>query len=348
MLREYEIAGRGKVERRGGRPDQGPRQGGRSQPDLRHPADPLPDRRAATKHRSSTATSTCWCATATRTPCSSFRDLIEVKQRRDGQLDVRFRNLEYDLTRAIKKVVYGFQSIDNVLASLSEPVKLMLVVTPDTLPAELKDAPEHRAKGGAGVAGQVGRQVQLRAGQPGRARRGRSPARSCWTPTSCGRSPPRSSRADLLPGHAACRWDSARASKTQVLAPAGELSEASVRTAIESALKRSTSGFLKVVGCGPRRSRSRPRTSSARRSSRHRDLAARPAAVAQDYTVRSVDLASGQVPADVDVLVLIAPAGAGRPGALRGGSIPDARRLGDRRGGQLRPDARSVRPATWR
>ncbi|MBC7256222.1 MAG: Gldg family protein, partial [Chloroflexi bacterium] len=41
-----------------------------------------------------------------------FRDLIEVKERPDGTVDVGLRNLEYDLTSAIKKTVYGFQSVD--------------------------------------------------------------------------------------------------------------------------------------------------------------------------------------------------------------------------------------------
>ena len=48
----------------------------------------------------------------------NFRDLIEVQANRDGTPDVRFRNLEYDLTRAIKRATSGFQSVDNLLASL--------------------------------------------------------------------------------------------------------------------------------------------------------------------------------------------------------------------------------------
>ncbi len=40
-----------------------------------------------------------------------FNDLIDVEQGKDGQLEVRLRNLEYDLTKSIKKVVYGFQSV---------------------------------------------------------------------------------------------------------------------------------------------------------------------------------------------------------------------------------------------
>ena len=70
-----------------------------------------------------------------------FQDLIEVESQRDGTLDVSLKNLEYDLTSAIKKVVYGFQSVDAVLAALDQPARLTLLVTPETLPSSLADAP---------------------------------------------------------------------------------------------------------------------------------------------------------------------------------------------------------------
>jgi ABC-2 type transport system permease protein len=71
----------------------------------------------------------------------NFRDLIEVEPNRDGTIDVRLRNLEYDLTSAIKKVVYGFQSVESVLAAINEPVEFTLYVTSDLLPPELQEAP---------------------------------------------------------------------------------------------------------------------------------------------------------------------------------------------------------------
>ncbi|HET7375490.1 MAG TPA: Gldg family protein, partial [Anaerolineae bacterium] len=71
----------------------------------------------------------------------NFRDLIEVVQSSSGTPDVHLRNLEYDLTRTIQKVIYGFQSVDSVLAAMKNPVKLQVVVTPDSLPDALKTAP---------------------------------------------------------------------------------------------------------------------------------------------------------------------------------------------------------------
>ena len=52
----------------------------------------------------------------------SFRDLIEVKAIGESDLDVQLRNPEFDLTRSIKKVLYGFQGGDSLFASINEPV----------------------------------------------------------------------------------------------------------------------------------------------------------------------------------------------------------------------------------
>jgi ABC-2 type transport system permease protein len=70
----------------------------------------------------------------------NYGDLIEVETLPDNTLDVHLRNLEYDLTRSIKKVVYGFQSVDAVLAAMSEPATLTLYVTPSTVPEDLRDS----------------------------------------------------------------------------------------------------------------------------------------------------------------------------------------------------------------
>jgi ABC-2 type transport system permease protein len=67
-----------------------------------------------------------------------FQDLIEVKVRGETELDVRLRNPEYDLTRAIKKVLYGYQGGGDLFAGLKAPVKLRAFVSaPAQLPAPL-------------------------------------------------------------------------------------------------------------------------------------------------------------------------------------------------------------------
>ncbi|WP_020506230.1 Gldg family protein [Lamprocystis purpurea] len=69
-----------------------------------------------------------------------FQDLIEVKVRGENDLDVRLRNPEYDITRAIKKVLYGYQGGGDLFTGLGQPIKLRAFVSapgqlPEPLPA---------------------------------------------------------------------------------------------------------------------------------------------------------------------------------------------------------------------
>ena len=49
-------------------------------------------------------------------------------------LAVRLRNLEYDLTLSIQKVVYGFQSLESVLARLPQDAHFTAFITRESLP----------------------------------------------------------------------------------------------------------------------------------------------------------------------------------------------------------------------
>lgn len=51
-----------------------------------------------------------------------FRELIEVKDPGEGDLDVRLRNPEYDVTRTIKKLLFGYQGGGNIFQGLTKPV----------------------------------------------------------------------------------------------------------------------------------------------------------------------------------------------------------------------------------
>lgn len=233
----------------------------------------------------------------------SWSDLIEVEQSGD-QVQVRLRNLEYDLTRSIKKVVYGFQSLDAVFASIQEPIKLTAFITPNTLPAGLQEVPQRVEK--------VARALQEESGgaftfeiidpdAPG------SPVTRQTLLNSYNLRPilvsPFSEESyylDLI---------LQIGKKGQLLYPSGDMTEADIRTEIESALKRATPGFLKTVGLwlpklGPVQD---PFTGSINQPLSSWDLLQEQ--LSQNYTVKQVDLSSGRVPGDVDVLVVAAPQG---------------------------------------
>ena len=71
-----------------------------------------------------------------------FQDLIEVGMLPDGDIDVQLRNLEYDLTRAIKKTVFGFRSASELFGRVEGEVRLTGVVSPGTLPEMFAEVPE--------------------------------------------------------------------------------------------------------------------------------------------------------------------------------------------------------------
>ena len=93
-----------------------------------------------------------------------------------------------------------------------------------------------------------------------------------------------------------------------MLYPPQDASEANVRTAIESALKRASPGFLKVVGLW---------TPTLQPTQDVFGQYQEPLSsweqlqgyLAQEYQVQQVTLSTGSVPADVDVLVVVAPQG---------------------------------------
>ena len=68
-----------------------------------------------------------------QTATLNFSDLIEILDSPFG-VNVRLRNLEYDLTSNIQRVVYGFQSLEAVLSSLDHPADLTLYLRSSTLP----------------------------------------------------------------------------------------------------------------------------------------------------------------------------------------------------------------------
>jgi ABC-2 type transport system permease protein len=231
----------------------------------------------------------------------SFRDLIEIEPRRDGTIDVRLRNLEYDLTSAIKKTVYGFQSVESVLAAINEPVQFTLFVTPDLLPAALQEAPATIEKVGQEIADKSNGKFQFKVVNPDDPDSGVT-------------------RQQLLEQYGLQPFSVSLFStdtyflhmllvngdNVQVLYPSSDLSEGAMRSAIENGLKRTTSGFLKTVGLW---------TPPATPTQDMFGQMQQPLAswenlqqhLSQEYTVQPVDLSTGQPPTNLDTLFVVMP-----------------------------------------
>ncbi len=230
-------------------------------------------------------------------------DLIEIQPAGGGGWDVGLRNLEYDLTRSIKKVVYGFQSLDAVFASMEKPIRLTAFVTPQTLPEPLKEVPQRIETVAQEIQKESGGRFTFEMIDPDEPN---SPVGRQTLFDSYGLRPIAVSL--FSPDSYYLHLLLQIGDEGQLLYPSGEMSEANLRTEIESALKRAAPGFLRTVGLwhpsedpvpDPYGGTTQPISSWQLVRQQ----------LEENYTLKSVDLSSGRVPGDVDVLVVIAPQG---------------------------------------
>lgn len=238
----------------------------------------------------------------------NFRDLIEVQSNRDGSPDVRFRNLEYDLTRSVKRATSGFQSVDNLLASLPAATTLTLYATPGSLPDQLKDAPATFQKVGQELAAKSNGKLTFQTVDPdaqgAKVTRSQLLEQYKLRPIAASLFSDQTYYLDLILEST----DAQGQPSAQLVTPSGDLSEAAIRTAVEAVLKRSSSGFLKVVGLWT------PPETPTQNAFGQQQPALRTwqqlrQQISRDYTVRDVDLSGGQVPAEIDTLVVVSPQG---------------------------------------
>ena len=236
-----------------------------------------------------------------------FDDLIEVEAMPDGDVDVRLRNLEYDLTRAIKKVVYGFHSTAELFERVETPLEFTVVWSPESLPEVFKEIPEAVRKAAEQLSEKGGDRFVFEEIDPSgdddlqRDVMARFGAR----PMSLGLF---SDTQFYLYGFLESDG------RVEQLMLAGEgVSAAAIREAIEDVLRRQTPGFLKTVGIVSPRPAIPPELAQQLRMQGQQIPPQPPPEFQQikrrlgrDYQVKDVDLGSS-VPTDVDVLLVLKP-----------------------------------------
>lgn len=234
-----------------------------------------------------------------------FQDLIRIDRGRGGAIEVRLRNFEYDLTRAIKKASSGFRSIDSLFAALrgaagSGPAELALYVTPATLPADLNEPRATVVEAARALAERSGGALAFREVDPGpggAAGRQELADRYGLQPISASLFSTETYYFDLI---------LTSGDQAFIVRPKDEYSAASVTAAVEAALKRIAPGFLRTVGVSlppavPTQDPfGRPQQPFASWELLQQQLAG-------DYAVQDVDLNDGEVPPQVDALVVVAP-----------------------------------------
>ncbi len=231
-----------------------------------------------------------------------FNDLIEVTPSGSGDYDVSLRNPEYDLTRSVKKVVSGFQSLDAVFAGMAKPVKLTAYITPKTLPADFEGMP--------GLIEQVARDIEKQSGgkftyqqvDPTASNAPMSPQKLY---EAYGLQPFTASLLSQDTFYMHLLLDNGQ-DKPAALYPTPGLTEGQIRSELESALRRAAPGFLKTVGVwNP--SEEAMLNMYGQQSQPVSTWTMMRQQLGQNYTVTQVDLNTGRVPGDVDVLLIVAP-----------------------------------------
>ncbi|MBU0484574.1 MAG: Gldg family protein [Proteobacteria bacterium] len=230
-----------------------------------------------------------------------FNDLIEVQPRPGNQLDVGLRNLEYDLTKSIKKVVYGFQSLSGVLANLPQEVKLTAIISATNLPDYLQEMATNLRQAATELSQESNHKIIFEEISPD---------------PGAGLGPQKIKELyDIDPLPVSIFSDQTfylhllmtTGEKSEPIYLDGEMGKAEIRREVEAALKRHSSGFMKTVGlwlpktAGPQMSMYQPQAPQGNSYRIFQQI------IRENYNLQEVDLADGRVPGEIDVLLLVAP-----------------------------------------
>lgn len=223
-----------------------------------------------------------------------FRDLIEIKQRSESNLDVQLRNPEHDITRAIKKVMQSYQSGGNLFDTVSGDVTFKAYISKDSkLPKTLfvfrgavekiVDQLKKQAHGRLQVqfidpdadGGKVGKQIEEDYG---------------FQPMTT----------SLFSDKRFYFYLTLNQGDQVVQIPLGDFTETSFKRNLEAGVKRFAGGFTKTVALvtpstPPAMGMSGPRFDKLE------------SFLSEDLNVRKEDLSDGSVSGDADILLLVAP-----------------------------------------
>ncbi|MBI2373234.1 MAG: Gldg family protein [Deltaproteobacteria bacterium] len=230
----------------------------------------------------------------------NFTDLIELKPG-NQDVEVRLRNLEYDLTRSIKKVAFGFQTLEAVFADMKDDVRFWAYITPGTLPENLKSAPEAVKKALDEVASKSSGKFKFEIVDPVEQKLEKELLEKYGF---------RPMAASLLSQeifyfHLLLKVGD----QYERIMPSASMSEADIKKEIVASVKRGTPGFLKTIGVV------KPKIEPPMQDPRMPHQPPPPEDTTQlvteklgeNYTVRTLTLEEGRVPGDIDALLLLGP-----------------------------------------
>lgn len=235
-----------------------------------------------------------------------FDDLIEFSASSTGA-EVRLKNLEYDLTRTIKRVSQDFTTVQGVMADLPEKATLTAYVTRGTLPEEFKEVPDLIKKIGEELAGQSAGKLAFAESDPGNdeAKKEELFKKYGIRPLAVDLFATQTFYLDIL---------LTMGDQMERLSPRGEVKDADLRKGIEAALKRLAPGQLTTIGLLteiPEAPPPNPQIPPQFQPPPPRpDYQVLGQVLGDNYQVEQVDASTGQISDTIDVLVV------GKPGAM--------------------------------
>lgn len=230
-----------------------------------------------------------------------FRDLIEVKSQGETDLSVDLRNPEYDITRAIKKVLYAYQSAGNLFDNIASPVTFKGYISVDRqLPKQLLEIKHHLNDLLEELVQKSGSKFSFDIKDPDAD--GGLVAKKIESEYGF-----RPMTVNLLAEDTFWFYMVLEGSGRIVQVPLPEdLGKESLERSIQASLKRFSKGFLKTVTMHTPTSAVYGRQVDGNRFFWLRE------ALSDEYTVISSDLKNGIVPEQTDLLLLAAPKGLDR------------------------------------
>lgn len=138
LMREYEVAGKGKVRVEFVDPAEHPEMEEEANARYGIAATPF---QIADRHQSSLVNAyfNVLVSYGSEYKTLGFADLIEVRTSPNAAAEVKLRNPEYDITHAIKKVLFDYRSGGNLFDGINEPVEMIgYVSAEELLPPQLQ------------------------------------------------------------------------------------------------------------------------------------------------------------------------------------------------------------------
>ena len=298
LLREYAVAGGNRVHVEFVDPHDDPRL--ESEANSRYNIRPVPFQ-VSGKYQASVVNSyfDILIAYGDQYQVLNFRDLIDVKERSETDINVELKNPEYATTSAIRKVLLSYQGSGGVFDTLQQPVTFTgYLSTASNLPAQLQEARTALDAAVAEITKDSGGKFKVVVKDPDE-----DPALAARLPKEFGFRPIAISLADPRPFWFYMTIGDERGTE-QVPLPA-DLDKAGFKAAVESAVRRLKPGFLKTVAVmtpsGPDPGMGMPPGGAGRTFSTLRR------SLADSARWLDTDLKSGQVPAEADLLMLLDP-----------------------------------------